>query len=694
MSAATTTSSENGRGHGFPFAAVVGMEDVKLALLIGAVEPRLGGILLRGQKGSAKTTLARGLAELLPGEPRPPFVDLPIGSTEDRVVGTLDLASALRDGERRFHPGLLASADGGVLYVDEVNLLPDHLVDVLLDVAASGTNRVERDGVSFEHWSRFFLIGSMNPEEGELRPQLLDRFGLAVDVASPTEPALRSEAVHRRIAFDADPEATVTLWAPVAAEIRARIARAKLRARLGLAEADTVPAAIVDLAVRLAVELGADGLRADLALCRAAVALADLEDRGTPTVDDIYRVAPLALGHRRRRGPFDQPGLSKEELDAAMDRATAALGPSGYKAREHLSASEGPAGDEEEEGAAAPTGPEGDRPRSEAGDSPGADNFSEFSDGAGGASPDAGRTGGQVASPDEPTTLGAPSEGHTAEVLPIRLPPGRRPSAAQPGDTSSPGRARHPSAQAGEGMRRWGRTIGARPAGPRPASIAVAPTALAAATRRRFEGAAAAGLAPEDLHEPVIEPRSSHLVVLCVDSSGSMGAEHRTAAARAAVLGLLTDAYQRRDRVALVTFGGGGARIALQPTASIEIARSRLADLPTGGRTPLGEGILQSLAVCKAPSARGYSPVLVLITDGRATGAPPGLDPVAAAVEAAGKVASSGVAAVLVDVESGDVPLHLGRDIAAAMGARHLRLATVEGTAIEQAVRLVLSEDG
>ena len=224
--------------------------------------------------------------------------------------------------------------------------------------------------------------------------------------------------------------------------------------------------------------------------------------------------------------------------------------------------------------------------------------------------------------------------------------------------------------------------------------MAVAPTVLAAATRRGLEGAGAASLAPEDLHEPVIEQRSSHLVVLCVDTSGSMGAEHRTTAARAAVLGLLTDAYQRRDRVAVVTFGGDGARVALRPTASIEIARARLAEMPTGGRTPLGEGILQGLAVCEAPSAKGYLPVLVLITDGRATGAPPGFDPLAAAVEAAGKVASSGVAAVLVDVESGDLPLHLGRDLAAAMGARHLRLAVAEGTAIEQAVRLVLREDG
>ncbi|MDA8039362.1 MAG: AAA family ATPase, partial [Actinomycetota bacterium] len=197
---------------GFPFAAVVGLEDVKLALLLGVLDRRLGGVLLRGQKGSAKTTLARGLAELLAGEPPPPFVELPIGASEDRVVGSLDLGAALRAGERSFHPGLLSDVDGGILYVDEVNLLPDHLVDVLLDVAASGVNRVERDGVSHEHLSRFFLVGSMNPEEGELRPQLLDRFGLSVDVVSPLDPDQRGEAVRRRLAFDGNRVGFAERW--------------------------------------------------------------------------------------------------------------------------------------------------------------------------------------------------------------------------------------------------------------------------------------------------------------------------------------------------------------------------------------------------------------------------------------------------------------------------------------------------
>ncbi|MHB8458033.1 MAG: ATP-binding protein, partial [Acidimicrobiales bacterium] len=292
---------------GFPFAAVVGMDEVKLALLLGAVEPRLGGVLLRGQKGSAKTTLARGLAELLPGSP--PFVELPLGATEDRVVGTIDLGAALREGERRFRSGLLQAVDGGVLYLDEVNLLADHIVDVLLDVAVSGVNRVEREGVSFAHRSRFLLIGSMNPEEGELRPQLLDRFGLSVDVASSTEPAVRAEAVRRRVDFDSDPIGFTAAW---------QHETTALAARLSSWSPATLPNVVVETGARLACSFGADGLRADLALCRASTALAGLEGRTEATVDDLRRVAPLVLGHRRRRGPFEEPGVTADEVDQAL----------------------------------------------------------------------------------------------------------------------------------------------------------------------------------------------------------------------------------------------------------------------------------------------------------------------------------------------------------------------------------------
>ena len=235
-------------------------------------------------------------------------MELPIGTTEDRLVGSIDLAAALTGGEVRFSPGLLAAAHGGVLYVDEVNLLPDHLVDVLLDVAVSGINRVEREGVSHVHPSRFVLVGSMNPEEGDLRPQLLDRFGLAADVLAPSDPAERAEAVRRRMAFDADPAAFTAAWPdePLSANPPAAL-----------------PEALVHQVSALCASVGAEGLRADLVICRAAAALAGLEGRTETTVDDVRRVAPLALAHRRRRHPFEDPGMAEEEIDQALEQAAA-----------------------------------------------------------------------------------------------------------------------------------------------------------------------------------------------------------------------------------------------------------------------------------------------------------------------------------------------------------------------------------
>ncbi|MEQ1699017.1 MAG: ATP-binding protein [Ilumatobacteraceae bacterium] len=293
------------------FSAVVGQEQAKTALLMGAVNPRLGGVLLRGDKGSAKTTLARGLAALLPNDA--PFVELPLGATEDRVIGSLDVAALLTNGEPRFRPGLLAAAHGGVLYVDEINLLADHLVDALLDASVSGVNHVQRDGISHSHPARFVLVASMNPEEGELRPQLLDRFGLAVDVTAPTHPRDRIEAVRRQLALEqARPDAE-----------QFRLHDLHLRERLlaaQTADAD-LPAEVAEIASHLALEVGAEGLRADLMLCRAATANAALDGRDVVTADDVRAVAEMVLAHRRRRRPFDEPGIPPAEMDKAWNQA-------------------------------------------------------------------------------------------------------------------------------------------------------------------------------------------------------------------------------------------------------------------------------------------------------------------------------------------------------------------------------------
>jgi magnesium chelatase subunit I len=332
----------------FPFTAIVGQAAMKEALLVAAVDPAVGGVMVFGHRGTGKSTAVRALAALLPpmkavegcrygcdpagsgglcddcrarradGPLRAvkipvPVVDLPLGATEDRVVGALDLERALTRGEKAFEPGLLARAHRGFLYIDEVNLLEDHIVDLLLDVAASGENVVEREGLSVRHPARFVLVGSGNPEEGELRPQLLDRFGLAVDVRTPDSIAERIEVVRRRDAFDRDPAAFVASWA----KEEARLARRIAKARTAVATV-AVPDAALERMARLCMALGTDGLRGELTLTRAARALAALE--GSETVGDaeIRKVAPAVLGHRLRRDPLDDSGSA-----ARVERAVA-----------------------------------------------------------------------------------------------------------------------------------------------------------------------------------------------------------------------------------------------------------------------------------------------------------------------------------------------------------------------------------
>jgi magnesium chelatase subunit I len=334
----------------FPFSAIVGQDDMKLALLIAATDPAIGGVLVFGDRGTGKSTAVRALAALLPPmhvvagcryhcdpaaeaawcdecrarqDASPietalapvPVVDLPLGATEDRVVGALDLERALSRGEKKFEPGLLARAHRGFLYVDEVNLLEDHLVDLLIDVAASGENIVEREGLSVRHPARFVLVGSGNPEEGELRPQLLDRFGLAVDVRTPADLALRIAIVRRRDAFEQNQAAFCAEWQAEEAAQRSRILAARQRRA-----AVEVPDAVLEQAAKLCLRLGTDGLRAELTLLRAARAAACLDGDAVVTTAHLLRVAPLALRHRLRRDPLDEA-----DAGARVGRAVAEL---------------------------------------------------------------------------------------------------------------------------------------------------------------------------------------------------------------------------------------------------------------------------------------------------------------------------------------------------------------------------------
>jgi magnesium chelatase subunit I len=337
----------------FPFAAIVGQEEMKQALLMAAVDPLLGGVLVFGDRGTGKSTAVRALAALLPkielregcryncepdkpvdicplcSQNKPPLtrmqpapvIDLPLGATEDRVCGALDLERALVSGEKAFEPGLLARANRGFLYIDEVNLLEDHLVDLLLDVAASGVNLVEREGLSVRHPARFVLIGSGNPEEGELRPQLLDRFGLSVDVASPDTLKERVEVVRRREAYERDRDGFVRAWSRKDGAIRRKVAKA----RTTLDQVET-PDAVLELASNICLRLGVDGLRGELTLMRAARARAALAGRADVSKADLVAIAPMALRHRLRRDPLDEAGSAVRVERAVVEVANGVAG--------------------------------------------------------------------------------------------------------------------------------------------------------------------------------------------------------------------------------------------------------------------------------------------------------------------------------------------------------------------------------
>ncbi|WP_035849138.1 putative cobaltochelatase [Cryptosporangium arvum] len=690
----------------YPFSAVVGLDDLRLALTLNAVSPAIGGVLARGEKGTAKSTVVRALHALLPpvtvvagcrfacdpaspdpqcpdgphadvtAESRPArLVELPVGATEDRLVGALDLERALTEGVRAYQPGLLAAAHRGVLYVDEVNLLADHLVDTLLDAAGMGRAYVERDGVSVRHAARFLLVGTMNPEEGELRPQLLDRFGLTVEVTASRDPAERAEVVRRRLAYEADPEGFAARWAEHDAELAGHIVEA--RARL----ADVV---LSDAALRrisaVCAAFDVDGLRADLVTARTAVALAAWHARDHVTDDDIRSAAELALPHRRRRNPFDAPGLDQDQLDKALQEA----------------ADNDPDDDPDDDpgrGPDDPGGPDDGGPDDDDPDHGGqADGDATDSDATeadanqGGpdrrqpdAAPSAPHDGPPPSGPQAPADRAADDD---TDDRPRRLAAAEQAAvrATNPYRTkllTVPGIGRSQSDASGrrsQAEARRGRVVrSTRTDGP-VTDVHLIATLLAAAPHQKARGRTAGlRLEKQDLRAAVRRGRESNTILFCVDASGSMAARQRMAAVKGAVLSLLLDAYQRRDTVGLVTFRRDTATLALPPTGSVEVAARRLEELPTGGRTPLAQGLVKSAEVLKIERRRNphRRPLLVVVTDGRATYGP---DARAAARRAAAYLAAEGTASVVVDCENGPIRLGLAQELAVHLGATAFRL--------------------
>lgn len=651
----------------FPFTAVVGQDDLRLALLLNAVSPAVGGVLVRGEKGTAKSTAVRALSALLPevavvpgcrfscdpaapdpscpdgphepgaGTRRPArMVELPVGASEDRLVGALDIERALAEGVKAFEPGLLADAHRGILYVDEVNLLHDHLVDLLLDAAAMGASYVEREGVSVRHAARFLLVGTMNPEEGELRPQLLDRFGLTVEVAASREPDQRVEVVRRRLAYDDDPAGFAARWADEESSVRQRIVAARRllpSVRLGDGALRQIAATCAAFEV--------DGMRADIVMARTATALAAWAGRTEVLAEDVRQAALLALPHRRRRNPFDAPGLDEDKLDQTLEEF----------------------GEEDDD-----PDPDGGGPNG----------------GGGQPSPDAGPQGGDTgARPEAGEDEGAPQASGGGEQSPAR--------AAEPFRTkvlSVPGIGEGAAGRRSRARTEHGRTTGARRPRGTLTKLHLAATVRAAAPHQRARGRSGPGLVVrrDDLRQATREGREGNLVLFVVDASGSMAARARMSAVKGAVLSLLLDAYQRRDKVGLVTFRGSAADVALPPTSSVDAAAARLESLPTGGRTPLAAGLLKAHDVLRVERLRDPArrPLVVLVTDGRATGGP---EPVALAGRAARLFAADGVACVVVDCESGPVRLGLAGQLAGELGGTAVTLDELRADSIAGLVK-------
>lgn len=643
-------SADRGEGAGrvrFPFPAIVGQDQMKVALILNAIDPAIGGVLIRGGKGTAKSTAARGLAALLPPiavaegcrfgcEPgqqwcpgggmhgegmewRPtPVVDLPLGATEERLVGSISVGAALSEGRLEFEPGLLAAAHRGVLYIDEVNLLPDHLVDVLLDAAASGVNVVERDGVSFTHPSRFILVGTMNPEEGELRPQLLDRFGLVAEAEGIEEAGVRREALRRRLEFDADPAAFAARWEPEEQRWRERLRAA----REGIREVE-VPGVVAEAIAELCIAARVEGLRADLALHRTVRALAAWEGRLQATTEDIRRAAPLVLAHRQRRQPFEEPRLDPGLVEEVLERFEGGEGDSG-----------GEGG-----GPGVPDGPGAGGPG-----------------GAGGVGPSDGESPrGEESAGGKNGSAPAAESGPSAKVAPWRQ-EARGRAAVGGGGRRTEGWGRRGRAQ-GEGG--WRRTAGS--------ALDVAGTVRARALAACRGGGDARGRM--EVRWKRRRSTGASLLVLAVDTSGSMGARRRLWAARGIAESFLLDAYRQRDRVAVVTFRGSGATVNLPPSRNVERARAVLGAVRTGGRTPLGAGLAAAARTVEAHLRRetASGAYAVLITDGRANTGHSGLDAAAATRDGALALAVSGARTAVVDA-GGPVWGNRLRGLAAELG--------------------------
>jgi len=666
----------------FPFSAITGQDEMKKALILNAVLPSIGGVLLRGEKGTAKSTAVRALSRILPEREivagcafncvpdaglcpnclervqkakrlclekrRIQVVDLPLGATEDRVTGSLDLEKAVKRGYRAFQPGLLARANQNILYIDEVNLLSDHLIDIILDSAASGYTRVEREGISYEYPSSFILIGSMNPEEGEIRPQLLDRFGLCVEVTAPSKPDVRKQVLRRRDAFEQSPASFMEAFE----NEQDRMARNIVEARDRLARVE-VPPDIGELCSKLAMEAYVAGHRADLVMQKAALALAALKKKDRVEGADVQEVAELVLLHRRRmppQPPEQEPEKNEQEnQDPQQDESES---------------------DEHQE------------------ESLNQDHEHEQSHGR---DPGQRREQEESSQGEEEQTEDSRESPGLEHIFPVGEPFQVKPINFRKDRLPRKGSGRHTRSRTHQ---KTGRYVKNRPQ-EQPSDLALDATLRAAAPyqRQRAHAGLAVAVKSSDFRQKLREKRVGSLIVFVVDASGSIGAGQRMQEAKAAVVSLLLDAYQKRDKVALVAFRGDSAETLLPPTSSIELAYKNMEELPTGGKTPLVHGLMEGYQILDNQLRKDpfVLPVLVLISDGRANVGSNRKKPIEEALELAGNIGGdSRIRNLVIDVEKkGLISFGLAEKIAGKMQAQYFQIEDLRADTLVQAIESV-----
>jgi magnesium chelatase subunit D len=625
----------------FPFPAIIGQEPLKTALILNAVNPRIGGVLIRGEKGTAKSTTVRALADLLPGTP---MVTLPLNATEDRVAGGIDFSLAVRTGARAMQQGLLARAHNGFLYVDEVNLLDDHIVDIILDPAASGTNRIEREGISFCHEAQFILVGTMNPEEGELRPQLLDRFGLCVEVSSIHDMEKRILLMEKKEAYDADPERFSKQYQTDAKSLSDRIIQGKK-----LLDQVEFPEDLRAFVADLCSSSHVAGHRADLVIEQAASALAAFCGNTRVGMDEVTQVAPFALIHRKR-DPMPPPPPPDHDHNQESNKEN---NPQTEPDPPHPPSPEN--GPDKQPEDVEDTRPPEEIPPEEQAKEPEETDTSEP------------ENAGDDSARDE--VLEKIFEiGETFRVKPFTAPKDRM-------------------LRRGSGKRSRSRTAAkqgryVRSTLPRGNPDIAFDATLRAAAPYQMQRRNASGLAvileDRDIRKKIREKRIGNFLLFVVDASASMGARGRMSASKGAIMSLLLDAYQKRDKVAMVTFRQQEAWVNLPPTTSVELAGKLLAEMPVGGRTPLSAGLvkgyeLMKIHLLKEPEAR---PMAILITDGRGNVPLGNQSPVKESLALAEKMAKEKrIQFIVVDSESqGALTFGLARKLAENLSARYFKI--------------------